>query len=90
MFCQTYVLPNECLAKPMSCQNHYLPKLLFAKRMSSQTPADTNANDYLHAPHDKHQHTILVTLPDEIHKEYQSCVLASEEYNNRHSTYLQS
>ena len=61
--------------------------------MSSQTQkktADTNANDYLHARHDKHQHTILVTLPDEIHKKYQSCVLASEEYNNRHSTYLQS
>jgi len=43
--------------------------------------------------HDKYQHTILtilVTLPDEIHTKYQSCVLASEEYNNRHSTYLQS
>ena len=49
-----------------------------------------HADEYLHAPHDEYQPTILVTLPEEIRKKYQSCVFESEEYNNSHDIYLQS
>ena len=49
-----------------------------------------HADEYLHAPHDEYQPTILVTLPEEIRKKNQSYMFESEEYNNSHGIYLQS